>query len=55
MLINDIELRRSHPKDLDDSIAILQIYSQASEVLIVFHYNWNDKEIKSRQKPLNVG
>lgn len=54
MLIKDTVLRRSHPKDLDDSTTIFQIYSQASDVLIVLRYNWNDKELKSQEKPLNV-
>lgn len=55
MLIKDIVLRYPHPRDLDDSATILQIYGQASEVLIALHYKWNDKEIKSQEKPLNVG
>lgn len=28
-------IRHSHPKDLDDSATILQLYSQGSEVLAV--------------------
>lgn len=49
-----IMLRHFHPKDLDDSGTILQLYSQLSEVLIVLHYNWNDRGIKSQEKPLDV-
>lgn len=47
-------IRHSHPKDLDDSATILQLYSQRSEVLAVLYYNWNNKGIKSQEMPLDV-